>query len=191
MNADPNPTSQPRPSAPVDRDIAATEAVAEQNAAAARDAAIAAETGATSYGYGDVRAYAPGGYSEQASGMSIGKSVAIGALGAVAACGLSAVVWTAVQRRREENKPINRARRQLEGWGTQIRSDERVAPAGGASALALVGSVLLARALWRAATARRPRRGSAHAGGAGDRRRRPEDRGSGAHRGRRQPAGGE
>ncbi|MBV9359551.1 MAG: hypothetical protein JO023_28920 [Chloroflexi bacterium] len=147
VNGDLNPTSEPRPSAPVDRDVAATEAIAEQNAAAARDAAMAAETGATSYGYGDMRAYAPGGYSEQASGMSIGKSLAIGGLGAVAACGVSAVVWTVVQRRREDNKPINRARRQLEGWGSQLRSDERVAPAGGASALALVGSVLLARAL--------------------------------------------
>jgi hypothetical protein len=147
VNADVNPTSQPRSSAPVDRDVAATEAIAEQNAAAARDAAIAAETGATTYGYGDMRGHAPGAHSEQTSGMSIGTSLAIGALGAVAACGVSAVVWTAAQRRREENKPINRARRQLEGWGTQLRSDERVAPAGGASALALVGSVLLARAL--------------------------------------------
>ena len=104
-------------------------------------------TGRADYVYGDVRSYAPGGFSEQASGMSIGKSLAIGAVGAVAACGLSAVMWAAMQRRREENKPINRARRQLEGWTYQLRSDERVAPAGGASALALVGSVLLARAL--------------------------------------------
>jgi hypothetical protein len=147
VNADLNPTSEPRHSTPVDRDVAATEAVAEQNAAAARDAAIAAETGRPGYVYGDVRSYAPGGFSEQASGMSLGKSLAIGAVGAVAACGLSAVLWKSMERRREENRPINRARRQLEGWGTQLRSDERVAPAGGASALALVGSVLLARAL--------------------------------------------
>src|SRR5579884_2348027 len=66
MNADPNPTHATGPhAAHTEPDVAATEIVAEENAAAARDAALAAAAATPEHSYADtLRAYAPAGYSE-------------------------------------------------------------------------------------------------------------------------------
>jgi hypothetical protein len=134
--------------------VEAAQAGVEQAAAAARDTASAVEaiTAGPSTAEETLRAYSPGGYSDERGLMPISARTGMGAAGALtAAGGIAAAAIVFMRWQRERNRPVNRFRRQarglLEDFGSQMRDRPGVAPAGGAASIVALSSVLVARAL--------------------------------------------
>jgi hypothetical protein len=97
---------------------------------------------------GSMRAFAPAAFSGQRPLPAVGTGIAAFV---AAAGGVATGIWF-VTRQRARNRPVDRLRRQARGLvqtaSSQVPDVDVPAPAGGAgAALALVGSVLLARVL--------------------------------------------